>query len=166
MAHPFRLTLAFVAVAAVILSGCGSSGGSSSSSSSATVSLSKAGLIAQADPICKEVTIKREVANKALAAAKDSLSAVAKAAPEIAADEQQAIVRLRALQAPTALAGDWRTMLAGMQRLATETRELGTLAKSGNTAEAKKVTEGGRQIRKSLATIAARDGFQYCGLTS
>jgi hypothetical protein len=149
--------LILVAIAAA---GCGSSGSSPTRQS----------FVAQADPICKQVSSERSAANAAVNKVSPSttkeLIVLAKVAPSVAADEEQAVVKLRALTPPSSLSGSWNTLLAGMKQLADDATHTAVDAKAGKLEEVKSITASGRQLRQQLTAIATRDGFVYCGRTS
>jgi hypothetical protein len=149
--------LILVAIAAA---GCGGSGSSPTRQS----------FVAQADPICKQVSIVRSSANAAVNHVSPStvkeLSVLARVAPSVASDEQQAVAKLRTLTPPSSLSGDWRTLLTGMQQLAGDAAQIGAGAKAQNFSEVKSITDSGRQLRQQLTASATRDGFAYCGRTS
>jgi hypothetical protein len=157
---PRNLRLATVAlVLAIVAAGCGSSGSSGNAS-----------LVAEADPICKQVSVERTAANSAISKAGSStsktLAVLARVAPPVAADEQRAIVRLRAIKAPSSLASDWQKLLAGMEQLANDATKIGADAKSGHYKDVTSLTASGRKVREQITAIATRDGFTYCGRTS
>jgi hypothetical protein len=150
---------ALCAALATLAAGCGGGGSH------------PAGLVAQADPICKQVATRRTAANAALSATKDAsskrrLALLARLAPEIEAIEQQAVEKLRALKPSSAQSSDWKRLLAGIEQLTSDTGKLASAAKAGNENEVKKVDTSGRTLREELTAIAARDGFQYCGRES
>ncbi len=126
--------------------------------------------MAQADPICKQVAARLSAANAQVPRspflAKKTLKVIARLAPGMAAYENQALERLRRLHAPSSVAGDWQQLLAGMQRLAADTSEVGVDARAHEFNQAHAVTLGARALRQRLATVAGRDGFTYCGLRS
>jgi hypothetical protein len=162
---PRKLRLVPVAlVLAIAAAGCGSSSNGSSSNTS------KAKLVAQADPICKQVSVERTAANSAVqnvaSSTSKTLQVLARVAPPVAVDEHHAIVRLRALEAPASLASDWQKLLTGMEQLANDAAATGTDAKAGNYKDVTSITASGRKLREQLAAIATRDGFTYCGRTS
>jgi hypothetical protein len=146
--------------AAIAATGCG---GSSSTSTTKT-------FVAQADPICKQVAILRTAANTAVSKASPSSSkelvVLARVAPAVASDEQQALVRLRALKPPSSLTSDWNVLLTGMQQLASDTTQIASDAKAKKLKGVESVTSSGRKLRQQLTEIATRDGFTYCGRTS
>lgn len=157
---PRTLRLApIMAVIAIAAAGCGGS----------KATATKASLVAQADPICKQISVARSAANAALTkatTATSKLQILAKRAPAVAVEEQQAVVRLRALKAPTALAADWQQLLAGMQQLAQDTTQIATDAKANNLKSIETLTSSGRKVREKLTALANRFGFVYCGRTS
>lgn len=148
--------------AALLAAGCGGSGH--------TTTAGRTALVAQADPICKQVSLKRTAANEALGKAgyssKKELEILARVAPPVAADEQQAVERLRTLKAPASLSADWQQMLAGIQELADDAKKIATEAKANNLNGVKSTTASGQQVRQQLTTLAGRLGFSYCGRTS
>ena len=160
MAH--RLCIVIVpalAALAVAVGGCGSQ-----------EAAARARLVAQADPICKQVYASRLAANatlpNSLTVTLGALQALARVAPGVAAYQHQAVDRLRTLKAPASLAHAWQEMLAGMQQLADDTTQLGLDAKAKDIKDTQLVISSGRALRKRLTVIAARDGFAYCGRTS
>lgn len=152
-------------VLAVLAAGCG---GSSSTSGSNTSS--RTNFVAQSDPICKQVSLERTAANKAVETAHSSttkeLAVLARVAPAVAADENQAILRLRSLKPPSSLTSDWQILLTGMQQLASDTTQIASDAKANKLKDVESVTSSGRKVRQQLTEIATRDGFTYCGRTS
>jgi hypothetical protein len=166
MSHKLRLAPIAMTLA-IVAAGCGSSNNSTASSPS---SGSRAQLVALADPICKQVAVERTTANKALEKVAHStakeLQVLARVAPAVGVQEQQAVTRLRAFSAPGSLSADWQQMLAGMQQLAEDTTKIAADAKAGNLKHVEAVTASGRKVRQQLTTLAARFGFVYCGRTS
>jgi hypothetical protein len=163
---PRQLRLAPVAAAiALALAGCGSS---DSGNSTGTVDSAAAKhLVAEADPICKQIAVKREAANASLhGTSKSTLEKLAQLAPKVSVTEHQAVARLRTLTPPSALADDWRQILTGIEKLANDTTQIGVDAKADNLSKVEALTASGRTLREHLSTIAARDGFAYCGRTS
>ena len=159
--RPAISVLAVLAIAMLSALGCGSSqttGGGSST------------LIAQADPICRQVAARRAAANAALRESRPStaksLLVLAHIAPNVAVYEHQAIDRLSSLKPPAALSSDWQQMLAGMQKLADYAARLGPYARSHNVKGIRALDADGKRIREQLTVIATRDGFTYCGRTS
>jgi hypothetical protein len=156
---PCAIPLAMLAV--VALTGCGGS---------SPTTLTRAELVAHADPVCKQVSARRSAANdeltKAGATSAKGLQLLARVAPGIAAYEHQAVDQLRTLKAPTTLTSEWRQMLTGMQTLADDTSQIGVEAKANKLKKVESITSSGRSVREKLTTIAARDGFTYCGRTS
>jgi hypothetical protein len=151
--------------AALLTAGCG---GSSNNGSGSTTG--SKGFIAQADPICKQVSDVRTAANEAVNKASPSktkeLTVLARVAPGVASDEQHAVSKLRALQPPSSLSGDWNVLLNGMQTLASDASRIGSDAKAKKLTNVESLTKSGRTLRQRLTAIATRDGFTYCGRTS
>jgi hypothetical protein len=144
---------------ALVLAGCGSSGASHAAGTKQ--------LIAQADPICKEIAAKREAANAALhGASLTTMVELARLAPTVAAVEHEAVKRLHALQAPAAVSAEWQKILSGMQTLADDTTQLGVDAKAKDVKKVESISASGRHVREQLAPIAEHVGFKYCGTTS
>ena len=157
---PRNLRLIVLAVlAAVTLAACG---GSSKSP--------RAELVAKADPICKQVSVRRNAANKALSKAGGTspkgLRLLGQLAPGVAAYELQAVERLQTLKAPSTLEQDWQHLLAGMHQLAVDAGKIGVQAKADKLKKVQSITSSARAIRQQLTAIATRDGFTYCGITS
>lgn len=154
MAYKLRFLLPLVAV---VIAGCGS-----------TKTLTRAQLVAKADPICASASAERAKANARLGAATSLagpkvLATLAETAPTVAAYESQGIAKLRKLNAPASLAHDWQSMLAGLQKLANDTAQLGAYAKEKDLAEAERLLASSKSTRKQLLVIAVRDGFTNCG---
>jgi hypothetical protein len=161
---PRKLRLVPIAVViATAVAGCGGSSSGSGATNTQQV-------VAEADTICKPISVERTAANAAVTSAKSStaktLAALARVAPPVAADEHQAIVRLRTLNVPTSLRSDWQKLLAGMEVLANDATQIGKHAKAHNYKAIVSLTSSGRKVREELTTIANRDGFTYCGRTS
>jgi hypothetical protein len=158
MNHQLRSLLPVAAVAAALLAGCGGAaqGGTGQ----------RAELIAKADPICRQ-SIKRLLAvEKTLAKAATAgppLQALAASAPALSTFQSQAVSQLRRLTPPASLAGDWRSMLAGLQELADDTARIGVDAQHKNVKAMEKVVSTGNGTRKRLLAIGARDGLGPCG---
>lgn len=146
-------------LAAVTLAACG---GSSKSP--------RAELVAKADPICKQVSVRRKAANEALVKAGGTspkgLALLARLAPGVASYELQAVERLQTLKAPSTLEQEWQRLLAGMHELAEDAAQIGVQAKANKLKKVESITSGARTLRQQLTAIATRDGFTYCGITS
>lgn len=149
---------AFCASLAILAAGCGGGGKSG------------AGLVAQADPICKQVAAKRALANAALHLKGNTrareLAVLAEVAPGIAVYEQDAVERLRALKPSAAQSRDWKKLLAGIEQLAGDTHQIAVAAKAKDYNGVTRIVNDGRALRQELSVIAARNGFKYCGITS
>jgi hypothetical protein len=145
---------------AILATGCGGSSGTPSRNH----------FVAQADPICKQIAERRAAANAALNKARgttvEQLEVLTQVAPSIAADEDQAIARLRKLKAPGALAHSWQEMLTGMQKLANDDLRLHLDAKANNFKAVQSVIASGDKVRERITAIATSAGFAYCGRTS
>lgn len=148
-----RLPLALAAVALIAASGCGGSKGG----------VSRAELIAKADPICRR-------ANTVVDSAKFNLHNVGQAAPGIIAAERQASAELAKLTPPSSMAADWKVIVdgfrktsAGMQKVSEAARSAGSNEKA--LTQSKVFSEGasefarGQHIRE---LTAARNGFADC----
>jgi hypothetical protein len=81
----------------------------------------------------------------------------------VSAYESEAVAKLRQLSAPASLSSDWQTMLAGLQKLAKATGQLGVYAKEKNVAAGEKLLASSKVTREQLLVIAGRDGFSHCG---
>jgi hypothetical protein len=158
-----KLRLAPIAiVVAIAAAGCGSSNNSTANNSAA-----KAKLVAEADPICKHVAVKREAANASLhGTSKSTLEKLAQLAPKVSVTEHQAVEQLRALKTPASLSQEWQQMLSGIEQLANDTTKLAVVAKANDLKKVEALTASGRKVREKLTVIATRDGFAYCGRTS
>ncbi len=157
---PRKLRLVPIAiVVAIAVAGCGTSSTNG-----------KAKLVAEADPICKQISIDRTAANAEVSKAKSStaktLRVLARVAPPVAAAEHRMVARLHALSVPSSLASEWQQLLAGMEQLADDATQIGEQAKANDYKTIASLTASGRTIREHLTAIAARDGFTYCGRTS
>jgi hypothetical protein len=151
MARRFSFLIVLVALLA---GGCGQS--------------EKDKLIAQADPICKQVNARRASANASLGnvttlRGKGTLAGVAKTALPLATYQHEAVAKLTALKVPSSIAKDWQTMLSGLQQLANYTAQLGLVAKANKPAFGEKLIATSRELQKQLIALAKRDGFQHCG---
>ena len=86
MSRKYRAAV-LIAMAMTLAAGCGSQGAT------------RAGLVAQADPICKQIAQRRAAANatvpSSLTTISQELPALAKVAPGVASYEQHAVARLR-----------------------------------------------------------------------
>jgi hypothetical protein len=125
-------------------------------------------LIAQADPICKQVNARVAAANAALGHASTlrgarTLQEVARTGTGLAIYEHQAVTKLSALTVPSSLAKDWQTLLSGMQQLANYTGQLAVEAKAKNAKLGEETIAQSRALQKQLIAIATHDGFQHCG---
>ncbi len=125
-------------------------------------------LIAQADPICKQVNERRAAANASLGnvttlGGKGTLAKVAQTAPALSRFQHEAVAKLSALKAPSSMSKDWQTMLKGLQQLANYTAQIGFVAKAKKAAFGEKLIATSRELQKQLIALAKRDGFQHCG---
>jgi ABC-type enterochelin transport system substrate-binding protein len=157
-----KLRLApIAALAAILLAACGSSSHST---------LTRAELVAQADPICKQVAVSRKAANDALSKVGSSTSKelrlLARVAPGVATLELQAVERLRSLKPQSSLSHEWQQLLDGMHQLASDAVTIGADAKANKLKSIESITSAGKKLRERLTTIASRNGFTYCGRTS
>ncbi len=149
--------LSYLILLTALFAGCGGGSGSPN-----------AKLIAQADPICKQVNTRVAAENSALGHATNlrgahTLQVVAQTGLGLATYEHQAIAKLSALKAPSSLSKDWQTLLEGMQQLANYTAQLAVEAKAKNAQLGEETIARSRELRKQLIAIAARDGFEHCG---
>jgi hypothetical protein len=154
--------LRLVTIAAVIATAVAGCGGSSATS--------KQKLVAEADQICKPISVQRTAANSEVSKASGStaktLAALARVAPPVAEAEHRVIAHLHALKAPASLTSDWHQLLAGMEQLANDATQIGVHAQAHDYKAIVSLTSSGRKVREQLTTIATRDGFAYCGRTS
>jgi hypothetical protein len=157
-----KLRLApIAALVAILLAACGSS---------SHTTLTRAELVAQADPICKQVANRRKDANDALSKAGPSttkeLRLLARVAPGVATLELQAVERLRSLKPQSSLSHEWQQLLDGMHQLASDAATIAADAKANKLKSIESITSDGKKLRERLTTIASRNGFTYCGRTS
>lgn len=118
--------------------------------------LTRAALILRADAICARVNKRRTQLNFG------SQTDVAKVMPALASFERKAASELGELIPPTAMAGDWKVIVAGAQALASETASYGQFAKANNPeAEHRVFVEAGKAQAK-MAPVARRDGLKQC----
>jgi hypothetical protein len=150
---------------AALTAGCGG-GSSSAAGPGRELSPAAAKLVAQADPICKKVELRRTAVNQKLHSALSTRArhaVLAEMAPELRSYELGALGKLRTLQVAPPLASEWRTMLAGMRVLAEDAGGLATAAKTSGETAVQAVVAKERKLRRELAVIAERIGFSYCG---
>jgi hypothetical protein len=138
--------------------GCGGTSGTSKS-------LTRAELIAKADTICKRIN--KEIAfysSLTPASSQDlvSKSAVARAVPRISSIESATGADLGKLTAPSAMAGDWRQIVVGVQTLADDTRRYGEAIQKGNGVGTSAVALSSARLLQRINALAARDGFADC----
>jgi hypothetical protein len=162
-----RRVVVFTALTAIALAGCGGGGSSSSSTGGGGTSASRAALVAQADPICKQVAVKRAAANASIhGTGAATLPALSRLAPGMAVFEQTAVDKLRALKAPASASKEWQALLVGMEQLAIDDDRIGAEAKANHLKAVEATVTSGRSLREELAKIASRNGFKYCGIAS
>lgn len=147
-----RLRLAALALIAATLGagGCGKS----------AKPLTRAQLIAKADVVCRRIN------HKLSSVTIKSQQDIARVAPKLAAYEQEALSDLAKLVPPTALANDWKEIVAGAQTLADNVAKLGEYAKSNNIKAARPLIASSSKIQEHIQAIAKRDGFQDCSKTA
>lgn len=143
------------------VSGCGGSSGDGSKS------LTSAELVAKANPVCARITAKiAYYSNLKPANSKDlvSASAIASAAPQIAAVERAAQADLAKLTPPTAMAGDWKLMVADIGKIAQYTAQLGELATAKNprSSGAGAVLAAAAKTVQHMHAIAGKGGLTEC----
>ncbi len=150
--------LSYLVILAALFAGCGGGSGSSPN----------AKLIAQADPICKQMNARVAAANAALGHVTNlrgahTLQKVAQTGLGLATYEHQVVADLSALKAPSSLSKDWQTLLSGMQQLANYTAQLAVEAKAKNAKLGEETIAKSHELQKQLIAIATHDGFQHCG---
>jgi outer membrane biogenesis lipoprotein LolB len=151
-----RLTF-LILLAALLASGCGSS-----------TSSPNAKLVAQADPICRQINDRVAAVNKSLGPVRNlrgaqTLHQIAQVGIGLATFEHQAVAQLSALKAPSSLSKDWQTLLSGMQQLANYTAQLAIEAKAKNATLGEETVAKSRTLQSQLVAVATNAGFQYCG---
>jgi len=149
--------VAFALVAAVAVAGCGGSGNAESTASSK--SPSRTAFIAKADAICKQLDV--ELANPKPKST--SFRELALLVPHRAALEQAAVTELRRLTPPSSFGQEWREIIAYRQALAEELAKLGQSAKAKDAKAIKAISLSKIRMHRLLRTLAARNGFAYCG---
>lgn len=115
-------------------------------------------VIVKADAICRRL-------NNELTAAPPrgvEASQIARSAPHNAALEQRAIVELTRITPPTALAGDWRQMIAYRQTLADDLLKLARYAKANDAVSMQALAVSKKRAHQKLSELATRDGFNDC----
>lgn len=137
-------TLSLTTAAIAAICGCGGSKG-----------LGRSELIAKADPICRR-------ANQTLVSSKLSIQNVAQVSPAIAAAQHQASIELAKLTPPSAMAGDWKTIVDNW-RIAGE-----SILKFGEATKAKSLqAQLAAERRFTFAQVirsktAGQHGFHDC----
>jgi hypothetical protein len=126
------------------------------SASSSSKSLSRAELIAKADPICARVNARLNSTEI------DDQQEIGQLIPPLAVFERMAVAELTELNPPTNLTNDWKQIVVGMRTQAEDMAKYGEYAKSKNMKMANDVlTAGQRTLEQSTAT-AKHDGFNDC----
>jgi hypothetical protein len=144
-------TLALATAVLATASGCGGSKG-----------LSRAELIAKADPICRR-------ANDTLNGSKLNAHNVAQLAPMLAATEHQVSVELAKLTPPSSMAADWKVIIDGFRRAGVGLEKVGAAAKASPPRfgkASKALIEGENELSNGQnvrAVTAQRSGFNDCG---
>src|ERR1700733_15569852 len=145
---PKLRAIPLAALTALAVAACGSSG---------STTPTRAELVAKADPICKQIAVRRAAANKQLS--KDGsnstkgLQVLARVAPGVAAYEHQAVAQLRGLTAPASLTSDWQQMLSGMQTLADDAAQIGVDAEAKQLKKTESINSRGRTSPQRHTTI-------------
>jgi hypothetical protein len=141
-----RTVLTTLALATVLAaaSGCGESKG-----------LSRAELIAKADPICRRT-------NDKLDSNPLTLQNVARIAPEAAAYEKQSAAELAKLAPPASMARDWKAIVDGFQITGEDLAKVGEYAKVKNLKAAVLSAAKLSNAQHDRAVTASRNGFKDC----
>lgn len=139
--------LGALVAATLAVSGCGGS---------SPKPLTHAELIAKANAICKTVSAK--LATKTVKSVQD----LVRIAPELASFEQTALTELSKLVPPADLESDWKTFVAGAEKLAENTAKLGEDVKSKNIKAAHALVLTTEKTTQQMLAIAKRDGFKHC----
>jgi hypothetical protein len=124
--------------------------------STAAGGLSRAGLIAKADAICRQLN------RQAASIRTRTLQDIGRTAPELSGYYRTALVELRKLTPPAAMASDWNAMLADIQPLANEIMTQGRFATDNDGASTGRVEQKIGSIQLRRFTIAKRNGFTDC----
>jgi hypothetical protein len=151
---------------ALAAQGCGGSSKSSQSASSQP-SMTRAALIAKADPVCGRINKKIEFySNLKPSDSRDLVSAAAveRAAPLIASFERSAHDELAKLAPPSSMAADWREIVDGVEAIANDTQQLGQdlSAKVKVRGKIAGLTASATITLQHVNAVAARNGFKDC----
>jgi hypothetical protein len=162
-------TLPALALAMLAIAGCGSTSKTSSTTTAASAPLSHAELVARASAICAHINAKiAYYSNLTPSNSKDlvSSSAIASAAPQIAAVEHTALGEMEKLTPPPALAGDWQLIVGGVRTISEDTAKIGEAIKTKDTASLAGVMTSGASALQRLHVVATRDGLAGCSKLS
>jgi hypothetical protein len=121
--------------------------------------LARSRFIAAADALC--LRLNAAIADPAGTVLNNSN--LARLAPRHAVLEKKTVGELSSLSPPASMASDWPKLLAYRRTLARELAELGTAARTGDTAAIKRLAVSKGRVHQKLAKLAARVGFTSCG---
>jgi hypothetical protein len=159
------MATAWVAVA-LGAAGCGGSKSPSQTTSSTNTSaartatgpaLTKAQLIAKADPICARLTAER-LSHK-IRSREDYLRVSA----ELEGSEHQALEEMQKLSPPASVASTWNQMLAGYKEISEDVAKVGQAAAANETAQLRPLIGNATALEAHVATLARSAGFKDCG---
>lgn len=119
-------------------------------------SLTRSGLIARADLICRRVNAKR------LSIKIRSTQDYARFLPSLARYERAAYAELGNLSPPVAMMNDWRQIVSDAQTLAVNTAKIGEYTASNNPRAAQATGATTTKIEERMLATAKRDGFVDC----
>jgi hypothetical protein len=142
-----RTRITMLALSAAVLaatSGCGGSKG-----------ISRSELVAKADPICRR-------ANSALISSKISQQNVVQVAPAVAAAQRQAYTELAKLAPPSAMAGDWQTIVNSWRTAGESLLKFSEATKTKDTQAELTAESGFTRAQQVRASAATRHGFHDC----
>lgn len=132
---------------------------------STSKSLTRQELVAQADPICRQINDQiAYYSNLKPSNSKDlvSASAVGRAAPKISATERNAYVQLKKLSPPSSMSDDWKAIVASMQTLADDSLKFGEAIEAGDPAETSALSSSATSALQQIRTLSAHNGFNDC----
>jgi hypothetical protein len=160
---PRRWATCLLGIAALAVSGCGSSGSSTAGSTqqltaSAPSSGPTAQLIVQADAICK----RRNAALSALPLKSPNAHEVELFAAKSVALDEAALAELSRLSAPASLASDWQQILGYTSGLRGDMVKLREDAKHNDTKPIVALGQSTASLKKKLLAVATRAGFKDC----
>jgi hypothetical protein len=130
-----------------------------SNSSGSGKSLSASRLVAEADPICKQLSSELDVTKNTTRTQQD----IVRVASQRAELEQAALIELSKLIPPASMASGWQLILADRKAVIEGLNKLAEDAGANNKPAEQPLLASSANIVRRLAAIARREGFKYCG---